>query len=788
MAAFDPSAAPQQVQRFLNNATVTLEETFKCLQSSRQVLGCPDNWNAQAEPEDGRARGTAQKPHGALHHLSRAAKYMDDMCCAVVKLGSRAGEALRDERFRTALLQLLAILVRLDHLLLPPSVKVARTTAHSFEQQQLPTEGRAGEHPQASQGAGPAPEGAMRCARNLYNLSTALLLAVSTPLRDPDAGSGTAAGVGCGSSESPGPAADTASATHQLVLGLELGCALLRMHTLQCCGRQVAAVCAWMGADGEEQEGKPEHEQQQVQQQQQQQAPGEQQSCTGPREQPRKQHSEVDKTLDTVSAVVDLIFGLMSLARAALTVLQGDGPPSASLAAEAAAAAAQHAGCRRLSRRFLLLLASNLRDSHLLEHCARAAVVATVWQQRCRPGSSSSSSACREAADEQGQGQGQGQGYGKRAAGQEAGGRGSHPQGLLGLLKHLVLATGKVEHLLPSCERAPAPASTVVGPAVRQALTGPGVVHLASILGLRALCTADGGPEYGMPVPYRALPAEYERWQGGCQVPYSREQHVLLMTGVLGNTPPPADLAQARGDVRGRLVLLLRACDVAVASAVGHGGGRGGQEGEQRVGGGVSGGRAGDGLRHALAPEVLMHVCFGALRAGSKLLDVCWEMVERAGAPRPSGGGPMQAGADGAGAGSAGEALSGVGAALALSRPGQVAGAAAGGAPGTAAAAADGPSAGSSRQLAVEQPPAGRRKALSLAALRAHEVRWWRRVCAAVTHVLPVAWRLPSYRLEVAWAQEFALAGWLGLEKIELPDPAKGERCRAQWRALWSLR
>ncbi len=750
MTASDPPFAVPRFKCVLDEATEMFEEAAVCLQSSRQVPGSqgsgPDVCISNVL-EDSNSTDMASMPHGALQGIYHAIGYMEYLCKSVTDLDGKAMEALRHDRFRTALLQLLAVLVRLDNLLLPP-VQESRVNAHSHEQQLLPDEGGPGEHANATHGAGLAPEGAMRCAMMSIFLITDLLRVVSIPLWCSNAGSGTAAGVGCGSSGSSGPAADASSAAHQLVLGLELGCVLLRMHTLQCCSRQVAAVCAWMGGSGEEQEGEPERQQQPQQDSQQQQAHGEQQGCTELRKQLRKQQSREDETLNTVSAILDVTSGLMSLARAALTVLRADGTPSAGFAADAAAAAGQHADCRKLARRFLLLLASNLRDSHLLEHCARATVVAAVWQ-------------------------------GQGSARQEAGGGESCPQGLLGLLQAFVQAIGGAEHLLPSCERAPAPASTVVGPAVRQALTGPGVVHLASILGLRALCTADGGPDYGMPVSYRAVPAEYGRWQAGCQEPYSREQHVLTMTGVLGNTPPPADLAQAQREVGERLVLLLRACDVAVASAVGHGGGRGGREEEQRVGGGGGGGRAGDGLRHALASEVLMQICFGALWAGSNLLDVCWELVETAGAPRPLGDGVVQAGA-----GSAGEVSSGV---TALTHSGQVTGAAAAVATGTAAAAAaatqvpapvtDGPSAGSSRQLAVEQPPAGRRKALSLAALRAHEMRWWRRMCAAVTHVLPVAWRLPSYSEGTATEQEFAFAAWLGLEKMELPDCSQGERC-----------
>ncbi len=764
MAASDPPFAAPRFKCVLGEAAEVFQEIVVRLQSSRQVPGAQDSGPDSCisnVPADSNSVDMAS----SLQDIDHEIWYMQCLCDFVTGLGSRAGEALRHDRFRTALLQLLAVLVRLDNLLLPP-VQGGRANAHSYEQQQLPDEGRAGEHAHAPHGGGLAPEGTMRCAQKLLSMLTGLLRAVSIPLWCSSAGRGTAAGVGCGSSESSGPAADT-SATHQLLLGLEFGCALLRMHTLQCCSRQVAAVCTWLGGDGQEQEAESGHEEQQQQRQQEEaeaQVHGEQQGSAGIREQPRTRQSEVFETLNTVSGVVDLIYGHMSLARAALRVLQGDETLSAGLAADAAAvAAAQHADCRRLSRHFLLLLASNMRDSHLLEHCARAAVVAVVWQQRCRPGSRTSG----EAAEGQGQG----------ATRQEAGGGESCPQGLLGLLQGLVQAIGGAGSLLPFCERAPAPASTVVGPAVRQALAGPCVVHLASILGLRALCTADGGPDYGMPVSYRAVPAEYGRWQAGCQEPYSREQHVLTMTSILGITPPPVDVAQARREVRERLVLLLRACDVAVASAVG----RGGQEEEERVGGGGGGCRAGDGLVHMLAQEELMLICFEALWAGNKLLDVCWELVKVAGAPRPLGDGLVQAGA-----GSAGQVSAGVAASLALPHPGQVTGAAAAVATGMAAAgaaaatqapagAADGAPTKSVLQLAVEQLPADRRKALSLAALRAHQVRWWRRVCAAVTHVLPVAWRLPSYSEKAAEAQEFTFAAWLGLVKMELPDPAKGE-------------
>ncbi len=310
-----------------------------------------------------------------------------------------------------------------------------------------------------------------------------------------------------------------------------------------------------------------------------------------------------------------LIDGLLTLAQAAVGVLgRGEGL----VPTQGATAAAQHADLRRLSRRFLLLFASHLRDSHLLEHCARAAVMAAVGRRAV--GAAGGSSASGEAAEGPGQGQAQAQGQGQ---GLERVPSGSGPDILHVLVHDLMFLRNDAKGLVKDCMQAPAPASTLIGPAVRQALTGPAFVHLNLVLGLHALCTADGGPEYGMPVSYRALPVA---WKVGRTINgvkrFTADLEVILMVQMLRQPELRERCLDLLGGVGPMLALLLRACELAAGSVEVHVQ----QEEEQRGRGqGERGEEAGRTLRYAMDPKAAVDIGHQAHLAAHQLLVECWE-------------------------------------------------------------------------------------------------------------------------------------------------------------------
>ncbi len=604
-----------------------------------------------------------------------------------------------------------------------------------------------------------------------------------------------------GALDAGGPKALDAPPT--TVLALELGCALLRMHTLQCCSRQVAAVCARAGG------GDKEHQQEQQEQQQQQQQLG------GQEEQKRRavegqgqegeQRVRADIVLEVVRSSLGLVDGLLALGGAAVGVMGRDeGPPSGGPGA--AAAAAQHADCRRLSRRFLLLLASSLRDSHLLEHCARAAVVAAVGRQRCTP----RSSACGEAAE----GQGQGQVHGHRLAEEVS----DNSLGALQAMFHDVMCSAEAaRRLLKACEHAPAPVRAVVDPAVRQALTGTPMAYVALALGLRALCTADGGPEYGMPVSYRALPAEWARRElPSGEVHFSADFQIIFMVETLRLPELKDQLLELLGGVGPMLTLLLRVCELATRSAAVHGGRDDEEEGETdgdrgRGGRGRQGSSAPGGLRHVLVPLACLRLGLFVFDTAGTLLAECWgqqQVAARGESGRGGGRGHLAAGTADGGGGRTGVQGAGAGGEEAGGAEGppvraHEAKGAAGAAPeATRAAARCGGGGSEGRDSAMERTPtqpsaprraaptaaeiqaaaldhqqapgpaARRKRVLSAAALLAFQVRWWRCVCGAAEHM--VLLRLPQEEreLEVAAARELAAC----MTQLELPNPFEG-RC-----------
>lgn len=120
---------------------------------------------------------------------------------------------------------------------------------------------------------------------------------------------------------------------------------------------------------------------------------------------------------------------------------------------------------------------------------------------------------------------------------------------------------GGARRVLHACEQASAPAYAVVGPAVRKALTGTRKTHLALALGLRARYTTDGGPECGMPVSYRALPAEWDgrKPQEG-EALFSGPYNIIAMVDIFDRPQPRGHLLGLLGSEGPVLTLLLRMC------------------------------------------------------------------------------------------------------------------------------------------------------------------------------------------------------------------------------------
>ncbi len=533
--------------------------------------------------------------------------------------------------------------------------------------------------------------------------------------------------------------------------------------------------------------------------------------------------------------------GLLALAQAAVGVLGTAEGLAPAAGAVAAAATTQRADVRRMSRRFALLLASHLRDSHLLEHCARAALMAAVGGRVW--GAAGGSSARGEVAE------GRGQASQRRPSDADS-------DMLHVLLRDSMWSVSEARDLVKLCMQAPAPASTVIGPAVLQAVTGPAVAHLDLVLGLHALCTADGGPAYGMPVSHRALPAVWEpgRAIDGHWELFTADFHVMGLVNALRRPELRERLYELLGGVGPVLTLQLRVCELTTRSAEVHGQGaeeeRGGEEGVR--------GAAGGTLRYAMTPEAAVGIGFDAHLAVQWLLGECWEQQEQqeqqqeqqqereSAAREPCGsGGRQAAGAGGSSqvasqaqdafatqgpagweegdaARARGEAERAAGRAPAAARagtsglagregpdatgadaithPGGTAGAAAvaataedasggdvaagvrlgepGGAAGAAAAAAGlaaaFQAAGAFPQASGQMsgPGRGRRRPLSARALWAFEVRWWRSVCRAAEHMVPL--RVGPEEAETLPALRRNLVGWLRMEELQLPNPIEG--------------
>ncbi len=172
-----------------------------------------------------------------------------------------AASVLRRGRLRSALLQLLVFMVRWERL----AEQRAQQCTTASDKEQLQAESTAEEENGPQCGA-PACGSVLSCRFFLLGILSSMLETGAEELTDTNsertgADSGVVQrlgrrrrfGAAAGTTLEPGgPSASNGPPLS--LLALDLGCALLRMHTLQCCSRQLAALCAWMGGDGEEQQ------------------------------------------------------------------------------------------------------------------------------------------------------------------------------------------------------------------------------------------------------------------------------------------------------------------------------------------------------------------------------------------------------------------------------------------------------------------------------------------------------------------------------------------------------
>ncbi len=172
-----------------------------------------------------------------------------------------ADSVLRHGGLRNALLQLLVLTMRWEHL--KNRTAKPSTAASATGQRQLESVADEGNGPQRT--SLPLCGTAGSCRHVLFGLMSSMLKAGAEQLTrsDPNlSGTGSRAVRGFGrrragaaSASNLEPGGPSASGGPSLsLLALELGCALLRTNTLQCCSGQLAAVCAWMGGDGKNQQ------------------------------------------------------------------------------------------------------------------------------------------------------------------------------------------------------------------------------------------------------------------------------------------------------------------------------------------------------------------------------------------------------------------------------------------------------------------------------------------------------------------------------------------------------
>ncbi len=317
---------------------------------------------------------------------------------------------------------------------------------------------------------------------------------------------------------------------HSALLSLEFGCSLLQTPVLRCLSRHLAAVSeGLLGQLPPEAAALCDELQQRQNQEASQTAPA--QPFTG-LQSAQTHHSAAttsgpglgtahmaQRTLSTASVLLSGLHGLLVTAADAFdwagaagdTGLQHSSRPLQ----QQPRAEDVSKTLRQLSRRYLLLLAGELRDSHVLDHWARAVLLAGL---------------CRGAGERGGEKEGT-EAVVSAAAGEGLPSEGSkleqlpqqqqtqwpgepkawlHPPPAPGA-RHIWACLGAIGRVLEHCKAAReadsgAPLSSLppgLDAALHQALSGPCTQHLTLALGILMLHQADGGSLYGMPLPYR---------------------------------------------------------------------------------------------------------------------------------------------------------------------------------------------------------------------------------------------------------------------------------------------
>ncbi len=287
---------------------------------------------------------------------------------------------------------------------------------------------------------------------------------------------------------------------------------------------------------------------------------------------------------------------------------------------------------RQLSRRFLLLLAGGLRDSRLLDHWARAVLLAGRCTGAGERGGERKDEGERAASEEPAADRDLNVVVGPHQQHQDLGGRAAGiatPAAYRAFysfeaLSQVMCVYGKA--LLCTVTGQAGLGSSLppgICAALRAALSGPCTQHLTLALGTLMLHQADGGSLYGMPLPYRTGALAAAVVGASPTLAQPPRQDLYLVDGQLFNAkqwlvssahgmPPPPHVHRWS-----HLDLLLRMGRLAVRSAQAYRG----QEGAmgQRV--------------HVLTEQVTGDVALAALRGGRALLSPLQQQQQQ----QPSG-------------------------------------------------------------------------------------------------------------------------------------------------------
>ncbi len=417
---------------------------------------------------------------------------------------------------------------------------------------------------------------------------------------------------------------------HRALLSLEFGCSLLQTRVLQCLSRQLAAASAGLV---EQLPPETAAAQQDQQQRQYEEAPA---PPFAGLQSAQIYHSAATtsggglhaahmarRTLGMASVLLSGLHGLLVTAADAYhwcgAAGNTAGPQHSGRPAPGPLQQQPHPEdvtktLRQLSRRYLLLLAGGLRDSHVLDHWARAVLLAGLcreagergWEEEGREEEEEGTGEVVSRAADEGR-PSQGGEQEQQQQQQELpvtlkklpGGQGEWRLHLPSAphAQHVWTCLGAISRVLAHCNVAREAGSSeplgslppALDTALRQALSGPCTQHLTLALGTLMLHQADGGSLYGMPLPYRtgALAAAVGKAcrrlspsqhgaapQEGLQL--IDQELYLYLSSLLSRTtsgvpqPPPAVPPE------GHLDLLLRLGRLAVRSAQAHRGQEGG--------------------------------------------------------------------------------------------------------------------------------------------------------------------------------------------------------------------